>query len=104
MANQDLLHAWWWSTQGPKKQGPITIHTLEENLLKAREAGVVHGRDENNDSITGQGWNYAVLKFLIEYCTLPFGLTDTLKKCAKDNKYQLWKMHSYAVISVNKKL
>jgi hypothetical protein len=104
MANQDLLHEWWWSPQGPKKLGPITIHTLEEKLLKAREAGVVIGRGNQAPILSPAGWNYAVLRFLIVYCTLPNGLRDTFIEYAHPRRgnYRLWRNHLEVVININR--
>ena len=67
MSNQDILFDWWWSQNGPRKEGPQSICEISTLLDVARQAEVVRGK--NGGPITEAGWNYAVLKFLIEYCT-----------------------------------
>jgi hypothetical protein len=68
MSNQDKLLNWWWSLNGPRDEGPLSIRGIATLLGKARHANVVRGRQ--GKTISKAGWNYAVLKFLIENCTI----------------------------------
>jgi len=67
MANQDILFDWWWSQNGPRKGGHLTIREIATRLDEARQAKIVHGK--TGGPITEAGWNYAVLTFLTKYCT-----------------------------------
>jgi hypothetical protein len=67
MANQDILFDWWWSQNGPREGGHLTIREIATRLDKARQAKIVHGK--TGGPITEAGWNYAVLTFLTKYCT-----------------------------------
>jgi len=68
MSNQDKLLNWWWSPNGPREEGPLPVRRIATLLGKARHANVVQGRQ--GKTISQAGWNYAVLKFLIENCTI----------------------------------
>lgn len=97
MANQDNLHHWWW-TQGPQKPGPFTVEEIEQKLQPAREAGIATGN--NGERVSPSGWNYAILKFLLQKCALPQFLQATLNAGA--NNYGIWRQHiAVGDISIN---
>jgi hypothetical protein len=68
MSNHERLFNWWWSPDGPRAEDPLPISEIAALLTKARDADVVQGRQ--GKTISQGGWNYAVLKFLIEYCRI----------------------------------
>ena len=100
MPNQDNLHTWWWGPSGPAKAFPMTIGQIEAALQPALAAGVVSGRQGNN--ISDAGWNYAVLKFLIEKCTLPQVAKSALIANANpvNGNYGGWRQHLDVKVSV----
>lgn len=100
MANQDLLYAWWWSDKGPRIQSPVSINDLSNNLTTARNNLIIVGRDENR--IKDSGWNYAVLKFLIEYCNLPSNLRNIFIEHSNPNngRYSIWKDYLNNAVTV----
>ncbi len=91
MANQNRLYDWWWGPNGPQSAGPFTIKQIDDELLPAKLAGVAVGK--NGKAISGSGWNYAVLKFLIEYCELPDNAIKKFIFYARNSKYRNWKDH-----------
>lgn len=101
MPNQDNLHTWWWGSSGPANAGPLTIGQIEAALQTALAAGVVSGRQ--GKKISAAGWNYAVLKFLIEKCSLPQVVKGALIANAnpKNGNYGGWRKHLNAKASVN---
>lgn len=68
MSNQDKLLNWWWGPNGARKEGTLSVREIATLLGKARHAKVVQGKQ--GKTISQAGWNYAVLKFLIENCTI----------------------------------
>jgi hypothetical protein len=88
MANQDKLHHWWW-TVGPQQPGPFTVQQIEQNLQPAKAAGVA--TSNKGGPVSYSGWNYAVLKFLIQKCTLPHSLQAALQ--AGKQNYGIWRQH-----------
>ncbi len=101
MPNQDNLHTWWWGPSGPANAGTLTIGQIEAALHPALAAGVVSGR--HGKKISAAGWNYAVLKFLIEKCTLPKVVKAALIANADPQKgnYGGWRKHITVQASVN---
>ena len=93
MPNQDNLHTWWWGLYGPAIADPLTIKQIEAALQPARKARVVSGRQGH--PISTAGWNYAVLKFLIEKCSLPQVVNAALKANAnpQNGNYGGWRQH-----------
>ena len=93
MPNQDNLHTWWWGPGGPTNAGPLAIGQIETALQPALAAGVVSGRQGNK--ISAAGWNYAVLKFLIEKCSLPQVVKTALIANAnpQNGNYGGWRKH-----------
>lgn len=91
MSNQDILFDWWRSQNGPRKEGPQSIREIAILLDVSRRAEVVRGK--NGGPITEAGWNYAVLKFLIEYCTTSPEVHRKLKAFAhpRTGNYAGWK-------------
>lgn len=77
MSNQDNLYTWWWGENGPAYVGPMTIKEVSDYLTNARSIGVVAGRE--GKQVSSSGWNYAVLKFIIEKCTIPTHLRTEFK-------------------------
>ncbi len=102
MPNQDNLHTWWWSPNGSATAGTLTIGQIESALHPALAAGVVTGRQGKQISLAG--WNYAVLKFLIEKCTLPKTVKAVLIANADPQKgnYGGWRKHLTVQASVNR--
>jgi hypothetical protein len=101
MSNQDKLHIWWWGNSGPANEEPLTIGQINTALQPALVASVVSGKQGNK--ISKAGWNYAVLKFLIEKCTLPVPVNAVLVANAnpKNGNYSVWRKHLNVRASVN---
>jgi len=101
MANQDKLHKWWWGDSGPSNSEPLTIGQINAALQAALASGVVSGKYGNK--ISAAGWNYAVLKFFIEKCTLPEPIKTVLIANAnpRDGNYGVWRKHLDVKVSVN---
>jgi len=101
MSNQDKLHIWWWGDSGPANTEPLTIGKIDTALQPALVTGVVSGKRGNK--ISTAGWNYAVLKFLIEKCTLPKPVNALLiaNKNPKNGNYSVWRKHLNVKASVN---
>jgi hypothetical protein len=101
MPNQDKLHTWWWGDSGPANAKPLTIGQINTELQPALEASVVSGKYGNK--ISAAGWNYAVLKFLLEKCTLPEPQKAVLIANAnpKNGNYGVWRKHLNVQVSVN---
>ena len=94
MNNHDLLYAWWWSNAGPRIAELMSIQQIENNLIPARNNLIVMGLDGNR--LGNAGWNYAVLKFLLQYCDLP----DNVRNIFQGNgNYGVWRQH--LVVEVN---
>lgn len=93
MANQDKLYGWWWGPDGPNSSEVFTIGQIETKLQPAKSAGVATGKQRNG--ITASGWNYAVLKFLIEKCELADDFVNILKSYADphNGNYGGWRHH-----------
>lgn len=108
MSNQDNLYNWWWSEEGPQETGPFSVNQLEEKLNLAKERGVVSGKE--SPTLSYQGWNYAVLRFLWQYCDHKEGTDSKFWQDLKDNKnsssdtanYGIWKQHGDAVVNIKK--
>lgn len=66
MSNQDNLFKWWWSKNGPKTSDSISINHLEDLLGKVKNTNIVYGKD--GAVLSDSGWNYAILRFIYEYC------------------------------------
>jgi hypothetical protein len=90
MSNQDKLLNWWWSPNGPREEGPMSVRKIETQLRNARQDNVVEGR--YGQTISQAGWNYAVLKFLIENCVVAPGVKLKLVAFANPQKgnYARW--------------
>jgi hypothetical protein len=88
MANQDNLHSWWW-TSGPQQSGPFTVQQVEQSLQSAKSAGVATGT--NGGPVSNSGWNYAILRFLLQKCALPQSLHAALHNGAQN--YGIWRQH-----------
>ena len=90
MSNQEKLINWWWSPNGPCEKGPISVRKIGILLGKARNDNVVKGRQ--GSSVSQAGWNYAVLKFIIEYCTLSSEVKQKLVAFAnpRSGNYARW--------------
>jgi hypothetical protein len=104
MPNQDRLHEWWWSENGPQKAGPSTINDVSIMLDTAKIAGVARGRTPTG--ISQSGWNYAVLKFLIEYCVISppnQNIRADLVAYAhpKTENYNSWRRHGAVEVTIN---
>jgi hypothetical protein len=101
MSNQNKLHIWWWGDSGPANSEPLTIGQINTKLQPALVRGVVSGKQGNK--ISTAGWNYAVLKFLIEKCTLPEPVNAVLIANAnpKNGNYRVWREHLNVQASVN---
>ena len=101
MPNQDNLHTWWWSPGGPTNAGPLTIGQIETALQPALATGVVSGRQGNK--ISPGGWKYAVLKFLIEKCSLPQVVKAVLIANAnpQNGNYGVWRKHRNVQATIN---
>jgi hypothetical protein len=99
--NQDKLHLWWWGDGGPANAEPLTIGQINTLLQPALVTGVVSGKQ--GYKISTAGWNYAVLKFLIEKCTLPEPVNAVLIANAnpKNGNYRVWRKHLNVQASVN---
>ncbi|CAB5123941.1 hypothetical protein D3OALGB2SA_3157 [Olavius algarvensis associated proteobacterium Delta 3] len=95
MPNHDKLHTWWWGDRGPANAAPLTIGQLITTLQSALDTGVIAG-------ISPAGWNYAVLKFLIEKCMLPERLRAVLIANAnpKAGNYGIWRKHLKVQVTV----
>ena len=100
MSNQDKLHTWWWS-DGPSISDPLTIGEIEMGLQPAKAERVASGRQ--GKTISNSGWNYAVLKFLIEKCTLSEGINSDLVANADPQKgnYASWRKYRNVQATVN---
>jgi hypothetical protein len=88
MANQDNLHNWWWIA-GPQQPGPFTVQQIEQNLQPAKAAGVA--KSNKGGPVSLSGWNYAILKFLMQKCALPQSLQAILQTGAQN--YGIWRQH-----------
>jgi hypothetical protein len=101
MHNQDNLHTWWWGPGGPANAGPLTIGQIKAALQPAWATGVVSGRQGNK--ISAAGWNYAVLKFLIEKCSLPQVVKAALIANAnpQNGNYGGWRKHRKVQAKIN---
>lgn len=88
MANQDNLHNWWW-TAGPQQPGPFTVQQIEQNLQPAKVAGVA--TSNKGGPVSHSGWDYAILKFLMQKCALPQSLQPALQVGAQN--YGIWRQH-----------
>lgn len=86
MANQDNLHNWWW-TAGPQQPGPFTVQQIEQNLQPAKAADVA--TSNKGGPVSPSGWNYAILKFLLQKCALPQSLQAALQAGAQN--YGIWR-------------
>lgn len=105
MSNQDNLYKWWWSKNGPKTSGPINIKQLEDLLEKVKNQNVVYGKD--GTALTGSGWNYAVLRFIYEYCkpeskeeSIFWIDLDKNKDPRGPANYSIWRKYQNEIIKV----
>lgn len=103
MANQDILYRWWRTHKYPTNTD-ITVLEISEKLLGAR--GQLNYRAEHATEISDPGWNYAVLKFLIEYCEITDGELSVLKEKAnsKSGNYGYWNTRQTLIVQVKDKL
>jgi hypothetical protein len=102
MSNQDKLFNWWWSPSGPCEEGPLYVLKIATLLDEAKNANVVQGRE--GKTITKAGWNYAVLKFLIENCTISPEIKQKLVAFAnpKTGNYARWQDFSNSFAKINR--
>jgi hypothetical protein len=102
MSNHDKLYQWWWGNNGPQDSNNSTICGLLEKLKPAFDAGIVSGSKGNK--ITASGYNYAVLKFLTKYCTIPPQVRNTFVSSSnnQNGNYGVWKNYLQEVSAVNK--
>ena len=91
MANQDILHELWLENNMPKKGVPLR----EIGEFANRKIGHLKSK---RGQITTSGLNYAVLQFILEYCSLSDwheGLWEEFKKAKNPTKgnYAIWRKH-----------
>lgn len=89
MANQDILHNLW--IQGSKPQKGIAVEEIGEFAKNKRNS-----LGSRSGQITPSGLNYAVLKFILEYCSplnWPEHLWDDFERAKNPvrGKYGIWK-------------
>ncbi len=91
MSNQEKLFTWWWSLNGPREDGPLSVRKIASLLEKARHNDIVQGK--RGKTISHAGWNYAVLKFLIKYCIITPEVEQKLVAFAnpRTGNYSRWK-------------
>jgi hypothetical protein len=105
MANHDRLYYWWWSSKGPGIDKEISIDELNNTLLKAKKQNIVSGK---NEDLTYSGWNYAVLNFILKYCSPGIEEKSEAWKALENNNnqignYGIWKKYlDFKVKVINK--
>lgn len=91
MANQDILYELWLDNNLPKKE--VTLKEIEKFANRKKE----HLKSKRGQ-ITTNGFNYAVLKFILEYCSPSdwyeglWGKFEKAKNPTKGN-YAIWRNH-----------
>jgi len=103
MANKDILYEWWVSSEGLNNKSPITIEELVSILSSARETKKIPGL---KDSLTDSGWNYAILRFLIVFCSPQAGIkssfwADLIKNNNSYGNYGVWKKYLNEKVDIN---
>ena len=104
MANKDSLYSWWWSNSGPSTEGPISVSGIAVKLSEARKANQI---PQLKDPLTESGWNYAILKLLLDFCIPISGVkslfwTDLLNNNNNMGNYGIWKKYQNEQIEINK--
>jgi hypothetical protein len=100
MPNQDKLFEWWWGVDEPSMSEIMLVKELEKYLLKAKNIGIVTGKGRK--PISASGWDFAVSKFLLKYCTLPSSVQHDLEYNVGASKYHKWKEYRGTETRVNR--
>ncbi|MBU4305223.1 MAG: hypothetical protein KJ893_06355 [Candidatus Omnitrophica bacterium] len=103
MANQDILYELWLDNNLSKKE--VVLNEIEKFANRKKDY-----LKSKRGRITPSGFNYAVLKFILEYCS-PFnwseGLWEKFEKAKNPTKgnYAIWRNHlSLSVDIIDKSL
>ncbi|KXS43908.1 MAG: glycine betaine/proline transport system substrate-binding protein [Methanolobus sp. T82-4] len=100
MANQDILYELWMEHNNPTK---TSIHDIEVFAKQQKNKLNSSGKE-----ITPSGFNYAILKFILEYCDIndwPISLQNEFDaaKSPKKGNYGIWKKHIHRELTVKSK-
>jgi hypothetical protein len=107
MYNHELFHQWWWSANGPNLN-EITVKKLRDivyEVANRNENRVMYGR--NGCMISDAGRDYAVLRFLLLYCTLDQDYRAILEDNSNPNgRYNVWRNDEFSdrIVIINNNL
>lgn len=67
MANQDILYNWWCGNNHPINS---EVSILEVSKILEGARGQLNYRGKDKKEISVAGWNYAIMRFILNYCDI----------------------------------
>lgn len=105
MSNQEILYKIWFQKNMPIKE--VSLKEIGE-FAANNKGSLKSSLTSKGAQITTSGFNYAVLKFILEYCSpsnWPKDLWEEFEKAKNPMKgnYAIWKKYPHLKVNINRK-